>query len=311
MFKKKQPKETPGRRRPASTANTTRPAFSYHAARQREESGSARDRVRLDDSLRLDHASNLREKLTQLLMGNVVWSLVAAGVFVLVLLNTSMSVSNAKVVVTGTPDERVLLEPMGVYKKAAHEILQKSFANRLKPVVDTAQFQEEFKKARPEVAIARLEVPLIGQRPIVHITPAKPALELVSSNQTYVVGEAGSVIAQSNASGLTVPRVQDQSALQARKGEQVLSSGDVRFIQRLQYQLTGANIEVAGYTIPSASRQLYVQQKGKAYIIRFSFEADVLQQAGELIATTRKLDSMKVTPAEYIDVRVPGRVYYK
>jgi hypothetical protein len=310
MFKKKQSKDAAGRRRPATT-NTTRPAFSYHAARQRDDDGSTRQRVRLDDALQLDHAAGFCAKLTGILMGNVVWSLAAAGVFVLVLVNISMSVSNSQVVIMGTPDERALMQPRATYEKTTDKLLGASFANRFKPTVDARQFQQDFVQAHPEVADVQLEVPLVGQQPTVRIIPAKPALELISSQQTYTVGTTGFVIAQSAVGGLAIPRVQDEAALQVRIGEQALSSGDVRFIQRLQYQLAKAGIDVTSYTIPTASRQLHMQQKGKAYTVRFSFEADVLQQAGGLVATTQKLDTMKTTPSEYIDVRLPGRVYYK
>lgn len=310
MFKKKQREERTPRRRPDISADRARPAFSYHAQRQRSEDGSARDRVRLDDSVRFD--IGWRHKVRAIISGNITWALATAALIGILCINSFVSTGNPKVVIHGTPEQRILLDKTSAYTAEAGKILTSSPLYRLKLTADADGFNAVFTKKHPEIASARLEMPLVGQRPVVHITPAVPALEFVSSRgEAYIVDNTGRTIQAAQPGALTIPRVQDQSSLQVRKGLQALSSHDVSFVVRLHNQLSTKGVEVSGYIIPPASRQLIVQVKGKPYTVKFTFEHDVLQQAGALVATLEKLDGMKVTPAEYIDVRVGDRVYYK
>lgn len=310
MFKKKQREERAPRRRPDISTDRARPAFSYHAQRQRSEDGVTRGRMKLDDSVRLE--SGWRHKARTIVSGNITWALATAALIGLLFLNSFVSVGDPKLVVHGTPEQRVLLDKTSAYSTEAGKILSSSPLYRLKLTADTDGFNETFIKKHPEIASARLEMPLIGQQPVVHITPAVPTMEFVSSRgEVYIVDKTGRIIQAAEPGALNIPRVQDQSSLKVQKGSQALSSRDVSFITRVHSQLSSKGLEVSGYIIPPASRQLIVQIKGKPYTVKFTFEHDVLQQAGALIATQAKLDSMKVTPVEYIDVRVGDRVYYK
>ena len=311
MFKKKQREERAPRRRPDVSLDRSRPAFSYHAQRQRGEDGTVRNRSRVDGSIQLSHSS-LRQKLHTLVSANIWWALFTIIFIVLLLVNAFSAVDNPRVILHGTPEQRVLLSSESQYVAHAGAILKSSPAYRLKLTADTDGFNKDFIKKYPEVAAARLQMPLFGQRPEVHITPAAPVLQLTSAqNKTFIIDRTGRAVQVAGAGELSVPKVQDQSGFSIDLGSQVLSSQDVLFIQRLQQQLTTKGVEIDAYTIPSGSRQLLLRTKGKSYIIKFTFEHEVLQQAGAYIATQQKLDSMKVVPAEYIDVRVGDRAFYK
>jgi hypothetical protein len=312
MFKKKKPETRLGRRQPY-TATQSRPAFSYHAQRQRAEDGNPRSRLRPDDSIQLS-GSSLRVKLRAVVRANIVGVFTAAALVVLLVINALVSVKDPRIVVHGTPDQRVLLYSAKSYEDEARAILTSSPLYRFKVTADTDAFAREFPKKHPEIASAQLRFALFGQRPEVYITPATPALELVSSaaaSNTYIIDTTGRVIQAAEPGKLSLPRLQDQSGYQVREGAQALSSRDISFILRLQNQLDAKGIQVKAYSIPPSSRQLHLQVEGKKYNIKYTFENDVLQQAGAHIAVQQKLDSIKVVPVEYIDVRVADRVYYK
>jgi hypothetical protein len=103
----------------------------------------------------------------------------------------------------------------------------------------------------------------------------------------------------------------DQSGLSVGLGNQALPAGDVTFLSRLNHQLTGNGYEVVSFTLPAVGRQVDVRLKDKPYYIKFSSAHDVLQQAGAYDAVQKQLEAGKVTPSEYIDVRIGDRVYYK
>ncbi len=65
-------------------------------------------------------------------------------------------------------------------------------------------------------------------------------------------------------------------------------------------------------TLPVGTSELDVRLAGQPYSVKFNLESGTArQQAGTFLATESKLKSQNVTPAEYIDVRVDGRAYYK
>jgi hypothetical protein len=104
--------------------------------------------------------------------------------------------------------------------------------------------------------------------------------------------------------------VVDQSGLTPRPGRQLLPSSTVGFAQTVAYQLNAAHLVASAFVLPANSPyELDARLEGKPYMIRFNLEADALTQCGAAIATIQQLSG--VNPSSYVDVRVPGKVYYK
>ena len=309
MFRKKP--APPDRRRLNTTDRTqqTRTAFSYHAQRHAHEDGS-RSRVR-PGTPKLN-GPTLRKIATHLGANALLFS-VAAGFITVVTTNTFVSSKPPAITFHGTPEQRLLLQDKQVYALEAQTIFQNSFLNRSKLTFNTQSFEQELIKKYPEVAHATVDMPLFGQHPTIHITPSPGVLEFITaSGEGYIVDDTGKVVSSATTSHATsFIRVLDQSGFQAEHGSQILSSRDVSFIIRLQNQMVRHDIKVASYTLRDASRQIDMRITGKPYYVKFSFENDVLQQAGAYVGVQEKLDATKQAPAEYIDVRVGDRVYYK
>ena len=66
-------------------------------------------------------------------------------------------------------------------------------------------------------------------------------------------------------------------------------------------------------TLPAQSRELDVYISGDPYYIKFNLEdnTDADQQIGTYFATRQYLINNKITPSQYIDAMVVGRVYYQ
>jgi cell division septal protein FtsQ len=232
----------------------------------------------------------------------------------IIALNLSTSV---KVVSTGSASNDFLLQDKVVYETAAHKLLAKSIWNRNKLTVDTDKASAELAKQFPELSAVSITLPLLANKPVVHVQPAQPALILAAHNGSYVVDTSGKVLLMSanvpKNSNLQLPTVTDQSNFTAVINRQALTEGDVRFIQIVVAQLTAKGNRVASLMLPSGASELDVHLVGQPYFVKFNLERNeaARQQAGTFLATQAQLKKQNITPAQYVDVRVEGRAYYK
>ena len=144
---------------------------------------------------------------------------------------------------------------------------------------------------------------------------AEPIILLNSPSGSYVIDEKGRAIVllqdAPNAQALSLVIVDDQTGLDIQTGQQALSQNDVVFIQALRQQFEASGLQVESMTLPPLAHELHVRIKDVPYVIKFNLVGDPREQAGTYLAVKQKLEQDKVTPAEYIDVRVPERAYYK
>jgi hypothetical protein len=102
----------------------------------------------------------------------------------------------------------------------------------------------------------------------------------------------------------------EASGRQPEVGKQYLPASTVRFATTLVYELQNGKVAVDHLDLPSSSAyELDVFLSGKTYHMRFNLQEDAMQQSGAVLAVLQQLGSR--SPAEYIDLRVPGRAYYK
>jgi hypothetical protein len=150
----------------------------------------------------------------------------------------------------------------------------------------------------------------VNSRPIIYIQPADPSLIIQTTYGNYTVNKSGLVLSALTTLPPGVQVVVDQSSLVARPGKLALPSSTVAFVQTVAYQFKAAGLNISAVVLPASNPyELDIRLEGKPYIIRFNLEADALTQSGAAIATLQQLGS--TVPSTYIDVRVPGRVYYK
>jgi cell division septal protein FtsQ len=205
-----------------------------------------------------------------------------------------------------------IYHPVGVYSDAAHKYLS-SVKNRNKITLNAQAIVNSLKKQFPEISDASVELPIMAETPVLHINIAKPSFILNNNNSSYIVSSDGVAVAAasqlSTAKSLAV--VTDQSGFNAQAGEQVVSATSVKFINTLMLQMKHANMPVTQLILPPLAQELDLRTSDKSYYVKFYLAGDVQQQAGQFLATRHQLDSTNVQPTEYLDVRVPGKVFYK
>lgn len=241
---------------------------------------------------------------------------------VIVLVVAVISIGNILVV---SPDPKIVpvssegavfLKDQSVYGAEASKLLS-GFWNRNKITIDTNSIIKQMKQKFPELTDVSVVLPLVGHRPVVYIQPTKADIIYKSvTGEGYVMDENGRILAKVddsvNLEDQTTTTVIDKSGIVVKLGQQALSSADVSFIDNVSYQLSKSGFTVDHFVLPAGTRELDGYLGGIKYFVKFNLEdGDGRQQAGSFIALAKQLQKQGITPAEYVDVRVSGRAYYK
>lgn len=297
MFRKK-PKTQPRR----STAEyQSANVFSYYASRSRTETPVGRH----DEQPGRTNTSWWKH-LPSLI------SLIAMAICAGYILSLS---TNPKVrLYTGVGND-VLLRDLGVYQRVAQDIMSSSLLNSTKLTINTEGLADKLQSQFPELTDVSVTIPLSGRRPIFEILPSKTALILIAKNGAFVVNEQGVAIMRLSelpkSSNLSIPSTTDESGLSVEVGKAALPATTASFITEVVTQLKTNNVSISGMSLPLIANELHVRISGQPYYIKFNLQGRARDQSGTYLAIKKRLETDKVTPAEYIDVRVEERAYYK
>jgi hypothetical protein len=292
-------KNQPEIRRPGVPA-ARQNVFSYHANRSTPESVVGRGEVR-----REAHDSGLHalRNLPAIISGIVI---VAAGIYA-----TTLSTSPR---VAMSDDGQQLAHSQQEYQDAAAQIAGSSLLNRSKLTVDTANIESRLRERFPEIRTVEVTVPLLGRRPVVEISTIRPVFTLVNNSGEYFIASDGRATAAAGSYAVkpkTILQVYDQSGVPLKPGNQILTKDTVAFITAVILQMQAKNVKVASMTLPTVPYELQMRIDGAAYYVRFNTLGDARLQSGTFLALKERLDGQKQKPAEYIDVRVEDRAFYK
>ena len=187
-----------------------------------------------------------------------------------------------------------------------------SLKNRNKLSFDQAGLIKQIQKKYPEIQSVQVELPFFSQQPKVWLNISKPAFKLSSSGSSYIVDSAGLAVAKSQ----SLPQLKnllvlnDQSGYSAGLGKQILASQAVDFINSVITQAKRAKVPVSSLTLPPAAQELDLRTSDAPYYVKFYLGGDALTQSGQFLAARQKF-AQSAPPAEYLDVRVSGKIFYK
>jgi hypothetical protein len=295
LFKKKEPEYTG--RRPAAGGRQNAQVFSYYANRSRTDTARGRNEVPTTRSIK-----------RQSLLANLP-SILATIVIVLALLYTTTLSTSPKIVIraTNTASTRATSE----YQAYAAQLLQASVFNLSKLTINTDGVALQMQRRFPEFQQVSVTVPVLGRQPVITAIPTEPTFVVRDgTSQAFYVSNDGRVIMKA-ANAASLPVVLDQSGFGIELGKQVLTKDNVAFLSEVIRQLKAKDVSIADMTLPPVANELHVRIDGKPYYIKFNMTGDARQQAGTFLAVKQELEGDKVTPKEYIDVRVDERAYYK
>jgi hypothetical protein len=311
MFHKKQKPDTDrdrlGRQRQPRTVDRTGTSsvFSYHASRSARSSSTGR----IDPQAA--PATTARNKRTGWLRRPAV--LVGIGVsLVIVAINTGLTgVPQVRVDDTGT----VPLRQPTAYVAAANSLLGTSVSDKNKLTINTARVSDRMRSQFPELERVTVTVPFVGSAPVVYVVPRKPVLLLNSRSELFVLDMAGRALIRANEvpniEKLDLPVVLDGSGLAVSAGKPALPASNVSFITEVIDQLKAKGVTVTDINLPAGTSEMDIHISGAGYMVKFNLQGNGRVEAGAFLAVKAQLEREKKVPAEYIDVRVEDRAYYK
>jgi len=306
-FKKQKP---PTRRSPLSDNTGRSAAFSYYS----RSSASSAPAAYTDRKPGRDDAKPRRFTLAYAAQR---FGAVVALIALILLLVSSIQVTMMPKVQILNQADTVSLHSVEDYQAALEQIMKRSWTNTNKITINTREIGRQLQAEHPEVADISIELPLIGQRPIVYLQLTEPQLLLTNaSGQAFVIDEDGRALVDASQVSEAIvgklPTVIDESSLQITPGSIALSAADVRFITSVLYQLDKADVAVGKLVLPQGSRQLTVHLYKQDYYGKFNLQAGhPNQQVGTFLAVRDRLKGEGKQPKQYIDVRLLGRAYYK
>lgn len=303
MFqKKKVPEENRRMVRRQQSANV----FSYHANRSSSDAVTGRNIAPLPPK---------RRRMPQVSWLQYAPSLFAAMALIVCLVYVSTLSTLPQILVVGSQDGQTLVRDTSIYETEAQEVLERSVLNRSKLLIDTNKLARELGETFPELGDISVILPLVGRRPLAEVRPVRPALVVSGGNDVFVVDERGRAIARAGEVESSIrdplPVVRDESGLPIEKSKAILPQEVVEFVTTVAHQLRAKQVSVQSLTLPPSVNELHVRLEGKPYFVKFDLRGEGRQQAGAFLAVKDKLEKDNKTPAEYIDVRVPEKAFYK
>ncbi len=282
--------------------------FSYHANRSARQADFGRTAPEPATKKRY-----LRPRRLHIGASQIVPTLI---VLVLGLMCLNLSTRPKIVTLGATTGGQVFLRSPATYQQAAQKLFASSLLNANKLTVDTTHITQTLEQEFPELEAASISLPVLGRQPIVYMQPAMPELILQTNRgQAFVVDNHGRALINTSAAlgvaQLHIPTVADKSGLQIQPGVVVLPSESASFIGQLAQQFRAKAIPVSAYDLTSGGNELDAHLANASYIVKYNLRGDVREQAGAFFATKQLLDSQRKAPAQYVDVRVPGKVFYK
>jgi hypothetical protein len=316
-FRSKKPSDArPSRRRPVAGQKSTPAAFSYYSQRSQNVIGQQRRSQTVQDAER-ERRPKKSLKVVLSFFGQRFGLVIVTIAALACLFNLLRLVPNVKVESLNTPVTSYLLHDQVTYKTAADSYLHSSIFNNNKITINGTAVAERLQQDFPELASVNVALPLVGHRPVVYLRTSEPTLILITTTgQSFVIDESGKALTTTarvhNLDALHLPVVHDESGLKLQQGDTVLSSTAATFVSDVIAQLAAKKIDVASLRLPAGTSELDIYPAGVSYFVKFNLQHDsAAQQTGTYLAVSEKLQGQGVMPAQYIDVRVDGRAYYK
>lgn len=201
------------------------------------------------------------------------------------------------------------------YQHAADSALRSTFFNRNKFTANTKVVEAALQQQFPELAVASVSVPIFGTKPMLKLQAANPALIINTQNKLLMLDETGRAVGQASdikqRDMATLPIVSDDTGIPGAVGKTVLPAENVDFIKQVVHQLQAKNIRIQTLSLPPLANELRMQPEGAGYYVKFNMAGDARLQAGSYLAVKERLEKDKTRPAEYIDVRVEEKAYFK
>jgi hypothetical protein len=227
----------------------------------------------------------------------------------------TMSLSSTPRVVVEQIDGVVLTRETQEYVDTTTGIWQDSWHAKTKLTLNAEDIQNQVAGVHTELSDVRVQVPLLGRRPTIVLVPSRAALKLEAQNGVFYLDNQGRALVNASVVGnaSAVPVVRDLSDVSVEPGKTVLPAVHVAFLLQLSEQLSAQNISGSLSLSNAVVNQVEFAPEGVGYRVKFLLDepATVRQAVGSYIAVKERLTGEGKAPSEYIDVRIPDKVFFR
>ncbi len=291
--------------------NSRAQAYHYSSRRSNNTQNVGRQ-TEADIDMSLNKKSFSFKKLTPLIPSYVASLILLIGVFYLTTLSTSPEI----IIINNNSKTELINKKILSDKASAH--LKSSIFYRFKPTFNKTKVAEDLKSASPEIVSIKISINPLRHKPQIRVELSEPSL-LLSTNagNLYVVSSDGRILADSAKSSTefhttNLVTVQDQTGVKLELGKSALTSSQVDFINQIKFQTDRAGLDIESMAIMPGGSELDVRYKDTAYYVKYNLLNDARKQSGAFLAFRDSVGKAGVSaPAQYVDVRVPQRVYVK
>lgn len=185
--------------------------------------------------------------------------------------------------------------------------------NHSKLTFASANLKRAIEAKFPEVTNVDVELPILGRDPVIRldISPIAILLKAQGSNAILVSGQGrlvGAMIDLKKAKGLI--KVNDQSGVDISEGGQIFSTQQVSFLKTVAGEVTAHGL-IASFSLPATAQEVDMHIAGQVYTVKMDMGGDGLEQTGAYLAAKHYFLTRHHSPAQYLDVRVDGKVFFK
>ncbi len=208
------------------------------------------------------------------------------------------------------------------YQQQASELLNSSGLSRSKLLFRSDRYEQDVLELFPELESATALLPLGGRDLSLQIRTSQPLARIQSTGgRAKIINTTGALIElpqhSSDTQGLPQIILDTDYAASLNPGDQVLTQAEVELVGIVIREFTTDSItsaEVQGIeriTVSIANGEVLVYLRGVPYYVKFSSYNRIDQQVGAALASLLDLARQGQPPLEYLDARIPGRVFVK
>lgn len=191
-----------------------------------------------------------------------------------------------------------------------------NIGSRTKLSINRQEITEKLQARFPELENIEISTPLFANRAVIETKIARPEVLLKNGTDSFLLNNRGVALLnttkeQTSLKTDKIVTVTDQSSLQAEIGKQALTSNQVAFIREINWQAQAKKLGIDTITIKARGGELEVRHTGVPYMVKYNLNEDARKSFGTFYSTKEYIEEKNISPAEYMDVRIPERAYIK
>jgi len=209
------------------------------------------------------------------------------------------------------PQQGAVQPPTPTYQQTIATYFGQHPMERFGFAVNHKQFINDVKAVHPELASIDIDRNWYGGGVQFILQFRRPILVWETAGKRFYVDAQGIAFQYDHFGGKYVA-VSDQSGVSpSDSGGAVASNRFINFLGKLVAKINeGGKGNVTDIIIPAASREVDVKLQGRGYPIKTHTDRDPYEQAQDVLNALKWYDEHKINPV-YVDVRVPGKAFYK